>query len=70
MRHITRAILLVPFLGMAACQGDGSHNSAATGGSTATTSDSFDSDTVQTYNQQTADFQQQPPWGARSNQAQ
>ncbi|MGA3172412.1 MAG: hypothetical protein ABSE62_15530 [Chthoniobacteraceae bacterium] len=61
-----RAFFLVLFLGLAACQGDGSHHST----SASAPSDNFDSDTVQTYNLQTADFQQQSPWGACSNQSQ
>jgi hypothetical protein len=61
-RHLLLLLLLLP---LPACQGDGSRQPAAT-----SPPDSFDRDTVQTYDLQTGEFHQQPPYGARSNQSQ
>jgi len=59
-RHLLLLILLLP---LPACQGNGSRPPA-----TAATADPFDRDTLQTYDPQTRDFQEKPPFGAQSNQ--
>jgi len=59
-------VLLLPLL--PACQNAAPHPAAS---STETPdSHTFDQDTVQTYDRQTGEFQQQPPFGARSNLSQ
>ena len=56
-------ILLLPVL--SGCQNAASPQSASS--SSAPESQSFNQETVQTYDHQTGEFQQQPPFGARSN---
>ncbi len=60
-----RPFLLLFLLALPGCQGNGSHPS--TGSSLSNT---FDPNTVQTYDIQTGEYHQQPPFGARSNQSQ
>jgi len=63
------SLLLVLLLPLTACQGNGFHRAtAATAGAAPT--DNFDRNTVQTYNIQTRDFEEKPPFGARSLQDQ
>ena len=62
---MTRHLPLLLLLALPACQGDGSRHSDTTA-----SPDTFNRDTVQTYDIQTGEFQQQPPYGARSNESQ
>jgi hypothetical protein len=68
-RYLLPLILLLP-----ACQGD-RHAfqppvAAETAPSEPTPAETFDHDTVQTYDVNTRDFQEQAPYGARSNRSQ
>jgi len=65
---MTRPLLLLLVPALASCQGNGSPHPAAPAASSS--ADPFNRDTVQTYDIQTGEFQQHPPYGARSNQPQ
>jgi hypothetical protein len=65
-----RRLLLVLLLPLAACQGNATRHSTTTSSTDASSPRSFNQDTVQTFDIQTGEFQQRPPYGARSNQPQ
>ena len=60
-----RPLLLLLLLALPACQGAGFRKSAGP-----PLPDTFDRDTVQSYDIQTGEYHQQPPFGARSDQSQ
>jgi hypothetical protein len=61
-----RPLLLLLLLALPACQGDNSRQSASMAGP----ADNFDPATVQTYDIQTEEYHQQPPFGARADRGQ
>lgn len=61
----TALLLLIPLALLPACQSDRSPGEAAAPAPTPT----FNQSTVQTYDLQTGEFQQAPPFGARSDRA-
>jgi uncharacterized lipoprotein YajG len=64
-RLAMRTALLLPLALLAACQSAPSSREAAVPAPTPT----FNQNTVQTYDLQTGEFQQAPPFGARSDRA-
>ena len=65
-RHLL-LLLLLPFF--PACQ-NAAPRQASTSSAASATHPDFSQNTVQTYDIQTGQFQQQPPYGARSNRTQ
>ena len=64
MPGIARMLPLLFLLALAACQGAGSRQPVQPAAN-----EGFDQQTNQTYDVQTRQFQQAPPFGARSNQS-
>lgn len=70
-RSLAPLTLIALCMLLPACQGNGPRQSpAASAAEPAPSPHTFDSDTIQTYDLQTGQYQQQPPFGARSNRSQ
>jgi hypothetical protein len=65
-----RHLLLVSLLLLEGCQGNPMHPPTSSTTSTEGAPGDFNRDTVQTYDLQSGEFQQQPPFGARADRAQ